>query len=378
MSPPCVCFLFLVSICYLNLFSLTSLKTYLHILQLRSRNLGRFDESCTALIVDMYEVGIFLECETPSGMIYEVPEADENFIAENFENGPFVLSETDIVFPSGSFIDKSNNTISSSIITSNFVLKKKKNVPTERKLIAAATVTKSVLVVCVIASDGSTTANEATLSDGVLGTNGDPVNLKSQYADCSQGQLNFEPAAPCTGITNRATTVTVTVSKTQGDVTMRKAISAALNTKFGVTSPTQIANHVMYCLPPGTMSGIAYAFINSWMSVYIDDWCGYASVQLHEIGHNLGLAHSNENGEYEDQSGMVIVLIMIAIINQCFVTILAVYLTFLIPINFLTESFLTRWVIHIVTLIPLKCASMLQSPAGDYYNCLCIINFISL
>jgi hypothetical protein len=62
----------------------------------------------------------------------------------------------------------------------------------------------------------------------------------------------------------------------------------------------------MYCLPPGTMSGIAYAFINSWMSVYSNEWCNYPSGQMHELGHNFGYAHSNEGTtNYGDQSGMM-------------------------------------------------------------------------
>jgi hypothetical protein len=40
--------------------------------------------------------------------------------------------------------------------------------------------------------------------------------------------------------------------------------TAAINAEFGVSNPSALANHVMYCLPTGTMSGIAYAYINSW------------------------------------------------------------------------------------------------------------------
>ena len=62
----------------------------------------------------------------------------------------------------------------------------------------------------------------------------------------------------------------------------------------------------MYCLPPNTMQGIAYATINSWNSVYSNEWCTYVSAQVHEIGHNLNLAHSNERGiEYDDRSGLM-------------------------------------------------------------------------
>jgi hypothetical protein len=52
---------------------------------------------------------------------------------------------------------------------------------------------KSVLVVRVIAQDFSTSSSVSDLSDNVFGTNGDPVNLKSQYEDCSYNKLRFNP-----------------------------------------------------------------------------------------------------------------------------------------------------------------------------------------
>jgi hypothetical protein len=61
--------------------------------------------------------------------------------------------------------------------------------------------------------------------------------------------------------------------------------------------------------------------VNSWLSVYNNQWCNYVSGQMHgkynviffhdsnirniEIGHNLNLAHSGETSTYDDQSGMV-------------------------------------------------------------------------
>ncbi|KAL7464254.1 hypothetical protein ACHAXS_004610 [Conticribra weissflogii] len=86
---------------------------------------------------------------------------------------------------------------------------------------------------------------------------------------------------------------------------MRNAISSELFNILG-TLASNLADHVMYCLPPNTMSGIAYAYINSWNSVYSDYWCTYVSAQMHEIGHNLNFAHSNEAGTYKDQTGMMV------------------------------------------------------------------------
>lgn len=65
---------------------------------------------------------------------------------------------------------------------------------------------------------------------------------------------------------------------------------------------------------------IAYAYINSWLSVYNDEWCRSVSGQLHEVGHNLNLDHSQEgNDEYGDQSGMMVRTgTLITFISQCF------------------------------------------------------------
>ena len=90
--------------------------------------------------------------------------------------------------------------------------------------------------------------------------------------------MDFIPAEG-NGINGGVTTVTVPSASTDGDSVMNNDIFAALNTKFNVGSPKQIANHVMYCLPAGTMSGIAYANINNWRSVYSDNWCTFVSAQ---------------------------------------------------------------------------------------------------
>jgi len=74
------------------------------------------------------------------------------------------------------------------------------------------------------------------------------------------------------------------------DSTVRNAVTSALNNQLGQNPCNNIADHVMLCLPPGTSgSWIAYAYINSCISVYNDDWCQSPSGLLHEIGHNLNL-----------------------------------------------------------------------------------------
>ena len=165
-------------------------------------------------------------------------------------------------------------------------------------------VTKTVLALRVEAADATTSSSAAVISDKIFGTSGDSVNLKSQYAACSHGKLIFEPATG-NGIDGGVSTVSIqnTVAGAENGV-IRDAVTNAGNIKFG--NMQNQFDYVMQCLPPGTNGGwIAYAYINWYLSVYNDLWCNYPSGQMHEIGHNLGLAHSGETATYDDQSGMM-------------------------------------------------------------------------
>ena len=72
------------------------------------------------------------------------------------------------------------------------------------------------------------------------------------------------PDPTSTGIIQDGVTeVTVAVAASLGnDNLMYNAMSAELNAAFGVSSPSNIADHVMYCLPANTVDGIAYAAMN--------------------------------------------------------------------------------------------------------------------
>ena len=68
--------------------------------------------------------------------------------------------------------------------------------------------------------------------------------------------------------------MSTTPVSTGNDGAMRNDINNFLSSEFGVAA-SNLADHVMYCLPPGTMSGIAYAGVYSWYSVYSDNWYVY-------------------------------------------------------------------------------------------------------
>jgi len=158
--------------------------------------------------------------------------------------------------------------------------------------------TKTVLAVKVVMNGGNEYSDSmSSLRDKVFGTDTDIHNLKSQYAACSYDQLIFDPTpnrdmsstAPndgSTNIENGVVTIRINRDVVAGeDGQVNNAVTTKIKELFGVSSPRQLADYVMYCHPEGTMrpGGIAYAYINSWNSVYRDTWCNSHSAQMHEV-----------------------------------------------------------------------------------------------
>jgi len=171
--------------------------------------------------------------------------------------------------------------------------------------------TKKVLVVRANGQGASTTASAQTLSDKIFGTHGDTATLRSQYSQCSHGKLDLQPYEGTTwggtyiedGVLDVTIDMQVPGAKRYA---VENAIEAAASQLVGGIRGQ--FDHVMLCLPPGTDEGqwIAYGYINHWLSVYNDNFCQSMSTQVHEIGHNLGLAHSAKDGvSYGDKSGMM-------------------------------------------------------------------------
>lgn len=72
-------------------------------------------------------------------------------------------------------------------------------------------------------------------------------------------------------------------------------------------------DHVMILLPPKVNFGgtAAYSYVNYWRSVYQDNYWWMVMVQMHELGHNLDLAHSGEGtSTYADHTGTCLVTSM--------------------------------------------------------------------
>ena len=180
-----------------------------------------------------------INVEDANGMIYEIEEGSGS--VEGIQSGAKVTlpseasltAQNKINLNGASLKQKSNNKRDLQEVDSS----------TELRRHLATTGTKTVVAVRVIAAGNVQYGfSEAFLSDEVFGTSGDAFNLKKGYAQCSHNQLTINPGGSAKGIVNGVTTITVATDVTQGDVEMRNAVTAAINTKFGVSSPTVIAN----------------------------------------------------------------------------------------------------------------------------------------
>ena len=137
--------------------------------------------------------------------------------------------------------------------------------------------TKSVLVVRIKSSvDGAeTTRSVAQLKDDVFY---DDVCLAKQYKACSHNKLKFVPATG-NGVNGGVLTVTIdSAVKNQDEAAVRNAAVSAASAHFGIYNLQDEFDHVMMCIPPGTKDGwIAYGYIDSWLTVYNDEWCSMVS-----------------------------------------------------------------------------------------------------
>jgi len=221
-----------------------------------------------------------IKCSLADGTSYSVPGLTEEEIRS--KRNAVANGETELVLPPGSRVNRATANIV--LLRGTSVSFKDTDSTNLSRRRSAITGVRRVLVVRIIAADGQTTFTEQQLSNAVFGTSGDPVNLKSQYSACSYNQLRFEPVTNLPGVVDGTLTLTVSTTIGQGNKVMENDITTALNAKFGVSNPGQLADHILYCLPPGALKvkdkdgklvdGVAYGYtsVGSWLTVYNNRW----------------------------------------------------------------------------------------------------------
>jgi hypothetical protein len=167
---------------------------------------------------------------------------------------------------------------------------------------------KSLLILRVTALDSGHSLSQAQLSARIfgIGDNAPVVSVRSQYDSCSFGKFKILPATG-TGITGGVHHVEIASAVGKDPFNLENQVTAIAERTLGHLESR--FDHVMICLPPGTLyqgtksKWYAYSYLNWYRTVYNDEWCGYYSVPMHELGHNLALQHSNEASTfYGDQT----------------------------------------------------------------------------
>lgn len=239
------------------------------------------EEPCLAVVKDIYDEYDVkeLSCQTPSGMLYKIPSVDSDWIEDKMLSGELQSGET-LLNITNPLIDPETATL---LLTDPPELINEEM----RRRLGAKTGQRTVLAVRVLASNSAMSRSESELSWSVFGGPSDFVNLVSQYAACSHGKLQFQQRPNLNGrttnIRNGVVSIQLSVPTSVGHEAMVNAVSRQIQTEFGKTRQ-DIADHIMYCLPPGAFGGVGYAYVNEGLSVFNNEWCTSVTSQMHELG----------------------------------------------------------------------------------------------
>ena len=214
-----------------------------------------------------------LECVFPSDGLFRSIENIPGWLLERFSKNK-IASNIDVLHMSEAIVYDTRISIPSG---ANVYIEERleKNESGKHRLVTG---TRSTIALRIVATDIATTMSVATLGDEIFGSSGDTFTMRSQFLACSYNQLDFVPATQ-SGVTNGVFQVTPPnlVAYLTDDADFRNAVVNEGNAQLGTMSSS--FQHVMLCFPPGvTLNGsrnwVAYAYINSYLSVYNDNWCG--------------------------------------------------------------------------------------------------------
>jgi len=175
---------------------------------------------------------------------------------------------------------------------------------------------KELLVVRIQAQDSSTTATKDELVRDIF-DDSDGMTVTKQLQACSHGMFTIKPATG-QSINNGVATIQLDYVIGKSTEEIYKSIDYSSKKIFG--RELNKFDHVMMCMPSGTtietregdVTDKWNAYVpgdyeyTDFLTLYNDKWCSSISAGMHEIGHNLGLEHSNESGvSYEDETGQM-------------------------------------------------------------------------
>ncbi len=224
-----------------------------------------------------------------SSIVYNTPQG----IANDFTSTSGYISNS-VVLPDGPIQFTTNNSGADAAAAGEG--------ETNRKL-SVYEGNKRVLVVRVTDVDGLAVPEDAaTISDKFFGTNGDTRTMLSGFQRCSFGKLlmtndydtdAYDEILAAPGVLELTIDVRLQTS-TQEEIA--ESAQRALALKLGHALPGPF-HHIAFvlegCYPVETTCEFAaYAFVNHWLSVFVGENFKFPAVVMHELGHNMNLAHS--------------------------------------------------------------------------------------
>ena len=172
--------------------------------------------------------------------------------------------------------------------------------------------TNRMLVILVNDKDGRMPALGANeTSDKIFGTFGDMETPSVQLSGCSNSQTSLTPDSGDQAINSLmdapgvvTVDIPISIQPFDGPNIENAAIEAAKQ-KLGTNLPGNfdfVAIVIEDCLDSSECGFAAYAYLNSWKSIYIQDYVTYPAIVTHELGHNINFGHSGRERTYDDWS----------------------------------------------------------------------------
>ena len=164
----------------------------------------------------------------------------------------------------------------------------------DRSLSISSNNTKPRYVLAVRVTDSNGKVNPATadvISDKLFGTYGDSFTMKSQMEACSFGSFSAQTNYPVNNISQHLSApgvidVDMNIPLLGNNrLSITDAAQYAVEEKLGFTLPGPF-HHVMFIFEQCyTDCGWgAFAYTNSFVSAYIDDYWSFVGVTMHELG----------------------------------------------------------------------------------------------
>mmetsp|Transcript_31451 Transcript_31451/g.57611 ORF Transcript_31451/g.57611 Transcript_31451/m.57611 type:complete len:1535 (+) Transcript_31451:73-4677(+) len=184
--------------------------------------------------------------------------------------------------------------------------KKAKKTVKNRRDLSQKTGTSTLLVLYAIPLDVENGKSSTQYSDDIFGTDGDPVNVRSQASACSRGQLEYVPAESDLFV-NGVLEVPIdnNIAGEASGTVVNWVTAAAQELLIGSGVSLFDFTQIMHIIPDEASWGgaAAWAYLPGSVSAFRDSYADRMGVQLHEFGHNLGLHHSgNGDKSYADHS----------------------------------------------------------------------------